>query len=125
MPDSESLSEAIRIQRTTSLILFFLNIVCTVYVIYRLFRADWTFTPLFNDFGLELPLVTQVMMSIWMIGGLILLLLLSVGKEFILRNQRLAIVLNAIHLLLMLLVWQLYIEAIMSPFIQLIKSLSG
>jgi len=116
--------EAIQTQRTTSLVLLFLNFVLTIYVILSLIRANWTFLPLLADFGTDLPLLTRVMLSPWAIGGLVFLLLASVAKELLLTNKRFALILNAVHLLFMLLVWQLHLEAIMLPLLRLIQTLS-
>ena len=123
MNDISDASKTDQPLRITSLVPFFLNCGITALIILGLQRTQ-TFTPVFDDFGTEIPLLTKVMISPWWIGGLVAVAVSSFVKEFLLPGKRFALIFNAIHLWMLLLVWQLHIEATTLPLRMLIKSLT-
>lgn len=103
--------------RTTSLVLMLLNLAINVLVIISLTRTS-VLSPILEDFETDLPLSTQVMISPWTIAALIGIAVASVAKEFLLKSDRRALILNALQLPLLLVFWQLQLEARILPLIE-------
>jgi hypothetical protein len=110
--------------RTSSRILFVVNLFLTVLVTLFIFRSRSSFDKIFKDFEAKLPAISSVIFMAWYAWLLPVLAALSIAKEMRLTNYRVALILNGIHLLAILLILGIYVTAVFEPLIQLIQKLS-
>jgi hypothetical protein len=109
--------------RICSWIVLTVALLLSVFVTYRILRTRWTFYQLFADFDLSLPLLTQFVLSPWYACFAPVLAVLSVAKEVLTRNRLVTLICNGIHLVLVIVIWQLYWHGLLGPFLTLMTDL--
>ena len=90
-----------------------------IYVLY------WTphFLKMFKDLGGRLPVLTQFCLSPEFLADLIYLTVLGIGKEFVVRNSKIRLVLSVVHLLLLLAMREVYVVGMFQPLINLMRTM--
>ncbi|MEX1016597.1 MAG: hypothetical protein WDZ31_07615 [Phycisphaeraceae bacterium] len=108
------------------------SIVTSVLVIVQLIAAFLamvvfmpSFTAIFEDFDTELPLLTRWLISIppWLTGtATIVLILLVIGKEFVIRDRRITLTINLVLLFVSFFWIPLIVFGLFLPLVTLMES---
>jgi hypothetical protein len=99
------------------------TLLLSAFVTYRIFRSRGPMQQLFDDFDSSLPTLTTFVLSGWYAWLVPTLAVMGVAKEVIVRSRRITLICNGIHLAFVIAVWQLYIDGVIGPFLQLMHDL--
>ena len=95
------------------------------FVTYRIFRSQPVFRELFEGFDLQLRNLELMAIAPWFGWILPALALTGVAKELVVHDRKTTLLCNGVHLLVVIVVWQLYEQGVSEPSLELIKSLAG
>ena len=108
--------------RTCSLLVLTATLLLSVFVAYRILRSRDVFYELLVSFDALRPL-SWLVLSPWFAWFVPTLAVLSVIKEALIKNRHCTLICNGVHLILVIVVWQMYVDGVFEPFLELIKAL--
>ncbi|MEN6498892.1 MAG: hypothetical protein ABFD16_31685 [Thermoguttaceae bacterium] len=121
LPGSPGWTAAFRIG---SRIMLAVTLLLTMLATYQIFRSRDGYSRIFSDFG-ALPPLTRVVLSHGYSWILPALGVIGIAKEFLLKNARVTLAWNGVHLAVAIVVWRLYVVGVFGNFADLIKRLGG
>ncbi len=110
--------------RTLSLVLLIATLVLSGFIGFRMFRSRSEISGIVAGFGVETNLLTTVVLSTWYVFVIPALAFGGIIKELILTNRRISTVCNAVHFFLVIVLWQLYVDGVWGPILQVLIDLS-
>jgi len=108
--------------RICSLLMLTVALLLSVFVAYRILRSRESFCELLAGFDALQPL-SRMVLSPWYAWIVPTLAVLSVVKEALIKNRRATLICNGVQLVLVTVVWQLYLDGVFVPFLQLMQGL--
>jgi hypothetical protein len=109
--------------RACSLIVLTVTLLLSVFVTYRILQSRDLFERLFADFDVSPPL-SWLVLTPWYAWLVPMLAVLSVVKEALVKNRQVTLIGNGVHLAIVIVIWQLYVDGVFAPFLQLMRDLS-
>jgi len=108
--------------RICSLLMLTVALLLSVFVAYRILQSRESFYELLAGFD-ALPPLSRIVLSPWYAWIVPTLAVLSIIKEALIKNRRTTLICNGVQLVLVIVVWQLYVDGVFVPFLQLIQGL--
>ncbi len=103
-----------------SLMTLLSTLTLSVFVAYRIFGSRDRFDNMFGSLDVQLPWPSVVVLSSWYAWLIPTLAALSIAKELLIKDRRISLICNGIHLFSVIVLWQLYVDGVMAPLIHLI-----
>ena len=108
---------------TVSIVALMLALALSAVTSAMMLKSRASFMKMFDDMGVDLPVVTTLALSLHFHCIIPLLALASIIKEPLVRNKALTAILNGFHLCLIPAIYTIYGQAMLMPMVQLMEDM--